>query len=61
MGMKIMVNEESNFEAVDIVAIISPALAAVGTVAAGIFGYSLALVLKVQVRLNKPLTELLKK
>lgn len=41
MGMKIMVNEESNFKAVDIVAVISPALAAVGTVAAGIFGYSL--------------------
>jgi len=36
-----MVNDKSKITAVDIVAIISPALAAVGTVAAGIFGYSL--------------------
>ena len=40
-GLNIMVNDMSSLEAVDIVAIVSPALAAVGTVAAGIFGYSL--------------------
>ena len=36
-----MVNDKSKITAVDVGAIISPALAAVGTVAAGIFGYSL--------------------
>jgi len=40
-GLIIMVNDKSKITAVDVGAIISPALAAVGTVAAGIFGYSL--------------------
>ncbi len=31
----------TDFEATDVVAVVSPALAAVGTVAAGVFGYSL--------------------
>jgi hypothetical protein len=40
VGMGIMVSED-RFEASDIVAVLSPALAAVGTVAAGVFGYTL--------------------
>jgi hypothetical protein len=39
-GLVVLVNGTS-FKAVDIVAVLSPALAAVGTVAGGIFGYSL--------------------
>ncbi len=54
-GLIIMVNDKSKITAVDIVAIISPALAAVGTVAAGISATAWAL--KVPVMLNKSQTE----
>ncbi len=39
-GLAIIVGV-TDFEATDVVAVVSPALAAVGTVAAGVFGYSL--------------------